>query len=484
MALADDRGTRPARSETITLAVDLDGTLLRTDVLYESLATLLKRPWVLVPLAWHLLRGKAAFKAELARRVEVDVERLPANAVLLEWLRRERDDGRLLALYSAADDSVVRRVAQRFGIFDHAQGSDGKVNLAGARKHAAIVARYGPAFAYAGDSRRDLPIWDGCRTAVLVGDVERLRRQLPNSVVIERTFPAPAGRARCWMRALRLHQWVKNLLVFVPLLLSGYRAPDPLVASLLAFIVLSLMASATYIVNDLTDLAADRMHPVKRERPFASGALPIRSGLFAIPILLGLAALPLAWLPARFVAVAVVYLVCTLAYSLRLKKAPILDLILIAFMFTLRIVAGMVAIDAAVSPWLLTFSMFFFFSVAAIKRYDEVRLMASRNDAEVAGRGYRALDGPFLMALGLTTAVSSTLVFFIYLVDPASPSREYARPQLMWIICIVLAYWLGRAWLLASRGAMHIDPVLFALRDRVSLFLGAVTLIVSVAARW
>jgi 4-hydroxybenzoate polyprenyltransferase/phosphoserine phosphatase len=462
----------------------MDGTLLRTDVLFESVAALLKRPWSLLVVMMQLLRGRPAMKAAMARHVALDVEQLPANASLVEWLRRQRDGGRRLALYSAANQEVVLRVAKRFGLFEFAQGSDERTNLAGDRKCDAIEARYGTAFSYIGDSRRDLPVWRRCGNAVLVGDVDRLRRSLAGTVTVEQAFPLPRAGVAPWLQSLRIHQWVKNSLVFVPLLLSGQLTAGPVLATALAFLTLGLTASATYVVNDLMDLAADRAHPVKRERPFASGALPIRTGLIAVVLLAAAAAALLPWLSWRFAAVVAIYALVSVAYSMRLKEVPVLDLIVLAFLFTLRIVAGMVAIDAPVSPWLLTFSMFFFFSVASIKRYDELRLLAARDESAVAGRGYTSSDAAFLMTLGLTAGLCSTLVFCIYLVDPASPAHDFARPALMWIICVILAYWLGRAWFLASRGAMHVDPVLFALRDRVSLVLGALILVVSVAARW
>ena len=356
--------------------------------------------------------------------------------------------------------------------------------ICGATKCDAIVARYGPSFTYAGDSARDVPIWSRCKSAVLVGPVGSLQGLLPASVDVSATFPRALPGLRTWLSALRAHQWAKNALVFVPLVLSGMISMANVATSVLGFVAFGLVASATYLFNDLTDLAADRAHPMKRDRAFASGALSIRAGLVAIP-LLALAAAGIALLlPVAFALVLAGYAIVTVAYSLRLKEVPVLDIMLLACLFTARIVGGMAAIDVPMSPWLLTFSMFFFGSIAAMKRYDEVRLVGARGVLRVAGRGYRAADATLLVALGAAAALASTLVFVIYLVEPDSPAREFARPELMWIICVVLAYWLGRAWLLASRGAMHVDPVIFALSDRVSLALGVLTLIVSIAARF
>lgn len=472
----------PDRSGVI--AVDLDGTLLRTDVMFESIAALLRKPWALVPVAVHLFRGRAAMKAELARRVHLDLATLPANTALVDWLVGERGRGRTLALFSAANDTVVRRLADRFGIFDHAEGSGERVNLSGTCKCEAIERRYGADFSYAGDCRRDIPIWRRCGRAILVGDVERLRRRLPPSTRIERTFPAAGAGLSLWARALRLHQGIKNALIFVPLLLSGHIDEPRTVATLLAFAAFGLIASANYLVNDLMDLSADRAHPSKSRRPFASGALSIRAGLLALPLLAAAAIATLTLLPVRLASVAGVYVVVTLLYSARLKREPVLDLVVLAFLYTLRLVAGMVVIGAPLSPWLLAFSMFFFFSVASVKRFAEVRTMNVSGRAETAGRDYRASDEVLLLGFGLASGFSSTLVFFIYLVDPASPARNFERPEFLSIICVILAYWLGRVWLIANRGGMHVDPVLFALRDRVSLALGALMVLLVVSARW
>jgi len=236
------------------IAVDLDGTLLRTDILFESIAALLRRPWVLFAVGLRLAGGRAAMKAELAKRVHLDVTRLPANAPFVDWLQGERGQGRKLALYSASNDTVVRRVAARFGFFEHAEGSGERINLAGTKKYEAIERRYGPAFAYAGDSHRDVPIWERCGHAVLVGDVERLRRRLPDTIRVERVFPCTGGGPRVWARALRLHQWIKNALIFVPLFLSGNLQGHLALATLLGFVAFGFIASASYLLNDLMDL--------------------------------------------------------------------------------------------------------------------------------------------------------------------------------------------------------------------------------------
>ena len=467
------------------LVVDVDGTLLRTDLLYEAAAALLfRKPWLLPLLPVWLLGGRAALKRKLNAAVEVDVTALPVNEALLEWLQAEKARGRALYLVSASDETVVRRLAGRFGnLFDGAYGSDGTSNLAGAKKLAFIRAQIGAEFSYAGDERRDLAIWEECRSAVLVGAGCALRNDLSPQVKVVGEFAGTTAGAMTWVRALRMRQWAKNLLLFVPLLLSGHGWDAPRVLQvMIGFAAFSLMTSATYLLNDLSDLAADRLHRSKSQRPLASGELPLRSAFLALPLLVLAVVGLLTQLPAMFGAVALLYLVVTLSYSFTLKRRPILDLLCLAMLYSVRIVAGMVASLSVLSPWLLVFAMFFFTSLAAVKRYSECLVAVAENKADLAGRGYRAADGPVLMSLGIASGFCASLVFFLYLVDPASPSSRYPHPQMLWCVCVILAYWLGRVWLLAGRGEMHDDPVAFALRDRTSLFLAAACVLLAVSA--
>ncbi len=479
MALAPDPGQ--------AIAVDIDGSLLRTDLLYECLALLLReKPWCLFLLPFWLLGGKARLKREIARRVDLDIDTLPVNEPLLEWLEDRQAEGVRLGLFSASDNSLVQRVAARFAIFSEVQGSDGTVNLAGANKLAAIRERFGDDFTYVGDGGQDIAIWEGCRSAVLAGPrASALRARLAESVEVVHAFEHPGVKLRTWAKALRVHQWAKNLLLLVPFLLAGELPTMESVAVLVpGFLAFSLLASLTYLLNDLFDLSADRRHRSKRNRPLASGALPIRSALLAIPVL-GLAVVGLLALTTpAFVAVTATYLVLTLAYSFGLKRRPMLDVVVLAILFTLRILAGIVAQDGPWSPWLLTFSMFFFTSLAVMKRYSECRLLAREGKEKARGRGYNAGDAPVLLGMGMAAGFCAPLVFFSYLVDMTSAVRNYAHPEFLWVICVILAYWLGRAWLLAGRGEMHDDPVVFALKDRASLAMGAATaLLVVVAAK-
>lgn len=478
----------PADASTdasIPLVVDLDGTLLRTDLLYEKLAHLLfSQPWVLLLIPFWLLRGKAVLKREFTRRADLDVDSLPVNTELLAWLRAEKARGRTLALVSASDHDLVRRVAARFGdLFDIVQGSDGTVNLAGEKKREALAARFGATFTYAGDERRDIVIWEYCRSAVLAGRGCALGQRLSPTIAIAGSFPGADVTLGTWARELRVQQWAKNALLFVPLLLSG-RFLDAGLLSLvvLGFFAFSLLASGSYLLNDLVDLRADRLHRSKSRRPLASGELPLRHALLALPVIALTVAILLTQLPLAFAGVAATYLVVTLAYSYGLKRVPILDLLALGFLFTVRIFAGIAATGTSISPWLLVFSMFFFFSLATVKRYSECQVMAAEGRSELTGRGYRAQDANVLMAIGIAGGFCSILVFFLFLIDPLSPVSAYERPEFLWLICGVLAYWLSRAWLIAGRGEMHDDVVVFALKDRVSLALGVLCAVLGLLA--
>ena len=323
------------------LVADLDGTILRTDLLYESLVALAcSRPWRLPGLIPHLLKGKAAFKRALVLQVSPDLDSLPCNEALLAWLRERRAEGHRIVLYSASDQLLVEGVARRFGLFDEAHGSDGFTNLSGKAKYDAIAQRHAGQFTYIGDSRSDLEIWSRCRSAVLAGRGEHLRSRLNEDVEVVAEFPCAEAKLATWRRALRLHQWAKNALIFIPLLLSGmFTDARSVLLAFTAFIAFGLLASATYLVNDLFDLPNDRRHRVKRNRPLASGELPLQRGVAAIPLLLLAASAVMSLLPHKFAGVAVLYAVVTLAYSIIFKRQPILDVLVLAGLFTFRLLA-------------------------------------------------------------------------------------------------------------------------------------------------
>jgi 4-hydroxybenzoate polyprenyltransferase/phosphoserine phosphatase len=475
--LMDSPGTNP-------IAVDLDGTLARTDTLVESLFALLReRPAAALGLLPALAGGRARLKARLAAQVELDPALLPLNAPLVEWLQAQRDAGRRLVLVTAADQRIAHAVAARVGLFDAVMASDGTQNLKGATKAAALVERFGAGgFDYVGDAWADLPVWRAARRAIVVGG-ERLVRAARGVAEVERVFPPPVPLARALPRALRPHQWVKNLLLFLPLLAAHLVTDGPaLAAAMLAFVAFGLTASAVYLLNDLLDLPADRRHPRKRHRPFAAGDLSLATGLALVPALLGAAALLALLLPPAFAAILAGYFVITSAYSFGLKRVPVVDVMLLAGLYTVRVVAGAAAVAIMPSFWLLAFSMFIFLSLALVKRYTELDALRARGELTASGRGWHVDDLPLVQSLGVSAGLICVLVLALY-IDSTSAQALYALPEALWLVCPALLYWVSRLWLKTHRGEVHDDPVVFALRDRVSLIIGAVTaLIVALAA--
>lgn len=462
------------------LCVDLDGTLIRTDLLYETLlAALRRRPWVLLLLPVWLLGGRAALKRRLAEAAGsgLDIQTLPWTGDLLTWLREQKALGRHIELVSASDKTLVQGVADHLDIFAVADGSNGSVNLKGPVKAAHLSERHPDGFTYAGDSRADLAVWERSEASVPVNAARGFEAEVARRAPVEASF----GLERHWVkplwRALRPHQWAKNALLFLPLLLTRtYADADVLLNAIVAFVLLSLAASGTYLMNDLLDLAADRSHPTKRHRPFAAGDLPLPVGLLLAPALVAVGIVGAAWIDTGLMLCFLAYLALTTAYSFGIKTRPIADVLTLGGLFTLRLLAGHTLIDGGIPVWLLVFSMFFFTSLALVKRLTEVQGLLARGVDSVPGRGYAAGDAGMVLGLGLTTGIASVMVFMLYLVAEPSHSARLANPAWLWVVPMVLGYWLPRVWLLAKRGLVHDDPVLFALKDRTSLFLGAVAL--------
>jgi 4-hydroxybenzoate polyprenyltransferase/phosphoserine phosphatase len=470
-------------AQPIPLCVDLDGTLIRSDLLFESALSLLRRnPLYLFAFVLWLARGRAHLKREIARRAEVDPTTLPYDERVVSWLR-EQQGQRPQVLCTASDAALARGVADHLGLFDAVMASDGERNLAGRHKGEALCERYGErGFDYAGNEYRDLHIWKHARRAVVVNADGGLARAAAECCEVERVFEPSRGGLRTWLKALRLHQWLKNLLVFLPLFTS-HRVLETATAlhCALAFLAFGLCASGVYVLNDLFDLDADRRHPRKRLRPFAAGTLPLWQGLLAAP-LLTLAGLALAvWISLPFAGVLACYYALTLAYSLRLKRIVMLDVVILAALYTVRIIGGAVVIGGGLSFWLLAFSMFLFLSLAMLKRYTELRGLLGSGKAEASGRGYSVEDIPLIQSLGGASGYMSVLVLALYINSTASEAL-YRHQQVLWLLCPLLLYWISRVWLIAHRGQMHDDPVVFALVDRVSRVILALCAIVVAGA--
>lgn len=467
-----------SHADPVPLVVDVDGTLLRGDLLHEAaLQFVARHPLEFWRLPVWLLRGKAQLKARLADRINPGTDSMPFREETLAAVRAAQESGRPVYLASASDRRWVEPIADRLGGVAGVLASDGQSNLAGVRKAAALVERFGTGnFDYIGDHSIDKPVWEEARRQILVGHSGRLeaavRRRFPNAEVIAR----PRPRLRAHVRALRVHQWAKNLLVFLPIV-AGHSFGDfaKLSATIVAFAAFSLAASSAYIVNDLLDLPSDRDHPRKSRRPFAAGDLSAVRGLVMAAALM-IAAVGLgAMLPARFFAVLALYVALTLAYSLYLKRKMLVDVIVLGGLYTLRVLGGLAATAAAQSQWLLMFSLFLFLSLATVKRCSELVARRDAGKSAPLGRGYVATDLNVLFPLGAAAGYGAVLVFALYLGSP-EVAGLYAHPDRLWLLCPLLLYWISRVLIISNRNELHDDPVIFALTDRVSWMTGAVTI--------
>ena len=441
----------------VPLVVDLDGTLIRSDLLVESILALLrKRPLFVLLLPFWLLRGRARFKREIARRAVLDVSALPWRTEFVDELRRQHAAGRTLVLATGSDMLLACPVADYLGLFDMVFASDGAVNLCGEAKGDLLVNRFGEkGFDYAADGggigRRDRVVWAAAHEAVRV--------------------KADAGTMADRWKALRPGHWLKNLLVFMPVF-AAHRFTEIalLEKSLLAFAALSLCASSGYLFNDLIDLEADRHHPHKRLRPFASGRLPLTYALVSMPVLLIAGCLLGALASPLFLVMAVGYFVMSGVYSLRLKRVALLDVLFLAGLYTMRIMAGSAATGIWLSHWLLAFSTFLFFSLALVKRYSELVVMRDVEAARAKARAYESSDGELLATMGTASGYLAVMVFALYIASDKAATL-YTWPGLLWMLCPLLLYWISHVWLTAHRGKMHDDPVVFATSDGTSRIL-------------
>ncbi len=479
---------RNAHEDSCPLVVDLDGTLIRTDLLVESASQfLIQNPLAFFkPLLW-LLRGKTVLKTELAQRVRLDASALPYNTDVLDWLRAEKQSGRRLVLATASHRVLADQVAQHLQLFDEVLATEGDTNLKSTAKAQALVDRFGVAgFDYVGNDWPDMQVWAKAHTAHVVDAPAALLSRAQAQGLVGQVFRSDLpSKPMAMLKAMRLHQWMKNLLVFVPLMAAHqYADASRDVLALMAFVVFSLTASSVYLLNDLVDVQDDRHHARKRHRPFASGALGLVLGWCAWPLLLLLAiGLSAAFMPVLFSVSLGVYFVLTVAYSLHLKQLAVVDVLTLAALYTLRIIAGAAAIDVAVSFWLLLFSMFIFLSLALIKRYSELKVARDAGKTgTLRGRGYEPDDLELVSSLGGSAGLIAVLVLALYIQD-GQAAHLYATPQLIWLACPVMLFWISRAWLIAHRGRMHDDPIVFALKDRVSWGVGVFMVVVLALAR-
>jgi 4-hydroxybenzoate polyprenyltransferase len=467
------------------LAIDLDNSLVATDTLWESTFLFLKYsfPRFFYLFLW-LFRGKSYFKDRLALEVIPEPSLLPYRQDVLEYIDKVRASGIPIILATAANHRIANGVANYLGIFSSVLASDMDINLSGKNKLEAIRAKAGTQpFGYIGDSAIDIPIWDAANTAVLVDPSAGLSKRMKHhSEVMIISKVRWKTKMKAWLRCLRVHQWSKNFLLFIPALMAHRIFELSILKDLiLAFISYSLTASSIYIINDILDLEADRQHTTKKNRPLSSGILSIKQALLIVPILLAASFLiSFFTLSFLFSIILMLYIIFTAVYSLILKKKVIADVIMLSGLYTFRLIAGGIAVNILVSPWLLVFSMFIFLSLALMKRYTDL-LVAEKEANQIKGRGYSTRDLEIVLASGIASGQLSLLVFALYVASD-SVSFLYKQPDFLWLIIPCLFYWITRMWLRTHRGKMTDDPIVFTFRDFVSYIIAGIIIIIMLAA--
>jgi 4-hydroxybenzoate polyprenyltransferase len=463
-----------------TVCVDLDGTLIAADLFWEALVRLVIRtPWLVLSLPFWALKGRAHFKRQVATRFAIDAAKLPYRDEVLAGLYYARQRGDTIVLATASDELYAQEVNRHLRIFSDVLASDGVVNMSGRTKAQALSARFGSGcFHYIGNDWADLHVWSAGGSATVVAAPGRLIQRVARKVPIRKIIAPARTRLSALARAMRPHQWAKNVLVFAPLIAAhGIFSIGPVTATLVAFASFSLCASGIYIINDILDLEADRLHPRKKSRPFAAGELSIPFGLaFAGALLVGgllFAGVAASW---KLAIILTTYIVVTTAYSTWLKREPVVDVFVLAGLYVLRLIAGAVAGSIPLSTWLLAFALFFFLSLAFVKRYTELA-----GHGRTPGRGYTPDDAMWMNAIGTSSGYMAAVVMALYVSAPDVTSL-YSRPKTLWLLCPLLLFWITRTWFRAGRGQSHDDPVVEALKDPVGYVCGlALTVILLVA---
>jgi 4-hydroxybenzoate polyprenyltransferase/phosphoserine phosphatase len=459
----------------LTLVVDLDDTLIRTDTLLENF-------WLAWSVKWQtpieavrtLARGRLALKQKLGEISAIDPARLPYNPDVLEVIEQWRNRGGRVALVTGATQAMAEAVALHLGIFDSAHGSSDGINLKGAKKAQFLDEMFGPGgYSYIGDAPADFAIWQGAAGAITINSSKAFQAKVERLVADAIHLPARKARLSDYLQAMRPHQWLKNVLVFLPMLAAHQFGIATALQAILGFVAFSLVASATYILNDLLDLSADRAHPRKCQRPFASGRIRLIHGTWMVPVLGAAGALVALAGGIELFGVLVLYSALTIIYSVKLKRLAMIDICALAVLYTLRVLAGSAATGVPSSLWLLAFSMFFFFSLAAVKRYAELIDGAAAGRSIAMGRGYRVDDLGIVGNIMVSSGLISVLVLALY-ANSEPVQMLYHYPEFLWGVCLVLLFWCNRIALLTHRGEMHDDPVVFAVRDRTSLCCGLI----------
>lgn len=452
---------------SLPVCVDLDGTLSKTDTLIESLFIYIKKnPINLLKCIGWLFLGKAKFKSRVSAYSELRTDLLPYRHELLTFINSQYPHAKRY-LCTAANVSIAESVASHLGGFDGVIASSDSHNLKGKNKAGALVSQFGEnGFVYAGNETSDLDVWRHAAGAIIVSNNQRLIEKAGRLTTIIKTFDAEKRGLKKYLYAIRLHQWVKNILMFLPMLLAHkFLDFQNYINISMGFVAFGLVASSTYLINDLMDLDADRMHERKRNRPFAAGELSIATGMFLSPLLMAMGLLLAYIISMEFFMFILLYLAITLVYSYMAKMVAIIDILMLAILYTIRLMAGAVVISEPITFWLLAYSMFIFFSLANVKRYTEIIKLDKKQS--ISGRGYSSEDASFIKILGISSGLMSVLIFALYINDPGILSK-YSDPIWLWMITPLLLYWITRIWHLTYHGRMDYDPVVFALKDHVS----------------
>jgi 4-hydroxybenzoate polyprenyltransferase/phosphoserine phosphatase len=468
------------------LCVDLDGTLIRTDLLHEAVFKLLRiNILYLFMLPIWLVGGKARLKAEIAKRVMPDAQRLPFNESLLDWLKTQRNAGRELILATASNQRYARAVAEHLQIFDSVEASDDRVNLSSSAKAQRLVERFGEGgFDYAGNSRADFKVWDRAHRAIVVGDeadaLKYARKAHADWLDESGNAGQPKSRLRVWLKAIRVHQWLKNTLLFVPAVLTfRYFDAEMATQTIAAFFAFSFCASGVYLLNDLIDIDVDRQHKTKHKRAIASGQITVSDAVFGAISLFAASLFISLQLPIAFTGILLLYFLITGAYSFLLKRLLLIDVLTLAGLFTIRVLAGSAAINGVVSTWLLAFCVFFFLSLALVKRFVELSGQLANVNRAISGRGYQTADLETLAQAGMTSGFASVVVLALF-IDSPMISESFTHPQMIWLVCPLVLYLLMRIWVLARRSEMNDDPVVFLMTDwrsQIMIGVGAVIML-------
>lgn len=452
------------------LVMDMDGTLLRSDTTHELLILCIRWATLMFPvILLQLIVDRARAKRWLAENFgeHLDAASLPYDEAALDLVRTHRERGGSTWLVSGSDHILVERIALHLGCFDRYQGSHPGTNLTSARKAQFLTRELSEHFLYAGNSRHDFAVWQKSGAGFTFRAPAKARHLVSDKglpVELQEIVP-PANGIKPLLKALRLHQWAKNLLIFVtPVLLLAQLETIDVLNLIAAFVCFGLMASGTYLLNDLFDIQDDRKHSTKRLRQIAAGQLSVPNAFAAFLVLtLGSLACGFA-ISAGFGFTLLTYAVVTVAYSFRLKRLPVVDVFILAGLFTIRVWAGGIVVGAYTSVWFTMFVALVFLSLALTKRYAEIQKSSS---ALISGRGYRAGDAAFVLAFGTATGTAAVLALAIY--GLLAPNRLLDNAALILIMAGILAAWFMRIWLIAVRGELQDDPVLFAIKDKTSL---------------